>query len=57
MHCRRVRNEGIEEAQKRNKTGKHETADFRVLTLKVISMTYRTLELRTERLDRQPAMY
>lgn len=28
-----------EDAQKRNKTGKSETADFRVLTLKVISTT------------------
>jgi hypothetical protein len=28
-----------EEAQKKNKTGKRETADFRVLTLKMISAT------------------
>jgi hypothetical protein len=28
-----------EEAQKQNKPGKHETADFRVLTLKMISTT------------------
>jgi hypothetical protein len=33
------REEADEEAQKQNKTGKRETADFRVLTLKVISTT------------------
>lgn len=32
---------GMEETQKQNKTGKRETADFRVLTLKVISTTCR----------------
>jgi hypothetical protein len=31
--------EASEEAQKQNKTGKRETADFRVLTLKMISRT------------------
>jgi hypothetical protein len=31
--------EAGEEAQKKNKTGKRETADFRVLTLKMISAT------------------
>ena len=31
--------EAGEEAQKQNKTGKRETADFRVLTLKMISRT------------------
>ena len=31
--------EAGEEAQKQNKTGKRETADFRVLTLKMISTT------------------
>ncbi len=31
--------EAKEEAKEQNKTGKHETADFRVLTLKMISTT------------------
>jgi hypothetical protein len=31
--------EAGEEAKEQNKTGKHETADFRVLTLKMISTT------------------
>ena len=33
------REEAGEDAKEQNKTGKHETADFRVLTLKMISTT------------------
>jgi hypothetical protein len=38
-HVLREKEEAGEEAQKQNKTGKRETADFRVLTLQVISTT------------------
>jgi hypothetical protein len=38
-HVLREKEEAGEETQKQNKTGKRETADFRVLTLQVISTT------------------
>jgi len=38
-HVLREKGEAGEETQKQNKTGKRETADFRVLTLQVISTT------------------